>query len=230
MATRENVESIGVNALTGVQKRQLAGLKRGVIDASKGLANVREKLSDLAPRVIALFNSIIAENVNFTFVEFCRLFDPSVPTNAADRDGQPGYRNHRVYYTLDYMRRLVRQAGQQRRGRQGVRDSAVDDLARMLATVLQIVSDPDQVWNAVQAEFHYSERVMTRLRRRVENTKPVLKLAIPKPVKVSGVIHMEPQRPEEGAAEAAEPMRQAGRNVAIEEPAAPRARSRKRAA
>jgi hypothetical protein len=197
------------------------------MDAAKSFGAVREKLSELAPRMVKLYNDINSAT-GITFVEYVRLYDPSVPTHAADRNSTTGYRNHRTYYTMQYMRRLVQLQNAPRRGRQGVRDSAVDDLARTLATILQIVDDPEKVWSAVQSEFGYSERVFTRLRKRVDNTQPVIKLQIAKPAKVAGVVHMERLQPEETEGEA---LRQPGRNVVLPAPSeGPRARKRAKAA
>lgn len=174
--------------LSAGMARQVAALKRPVMDAARQFGAVRERLSDLAPKVLRLFASIQAEHDGFTFVDFVRLFDSTVPAHAAERDGVEGYRTHKTYYTLDYMRRL--QAGRPR-GRQGVRDSATDALARTLATVLQVVESPEPVWAAIQQEFGFTERLLTRLRKRVEDTKPLVRLAVAKPLKVGNVVHME---------------------------------------
>lgn len=174
--------------LTAGLKRQVDALKRPVMDAAGKFAAVREKLSDLAPKVMKVFTAITAENERFTFVEFVRLFDSSVPTKAG---GEDGYRVHRTYYTLAYMRRMVQLGGAQRQGAgQGVRNNATDALARTLATVLQIVADQEAVYRGIQEEFGWGERIMTRLKKRVEDTKPLFKLASPKPLRIGNVIHM----------------------------------------
>src|SRR4051812_16769519 len=103
----DTADRVNVNALSTAQRKALQALKRPVTDAAARFKVVREKLTELAPKVIKLFNEITATSEGFTFVEFCRLFDATIPTHAADRDGEIGYRNHRVYYTLAYMRRLV---------------------------------------------------------------------------------------------------------------------------
>lgn len=205
-------ESVTVENLSAPLRRQVQALRRPVVDAARQFGHIRERLTDLAPKVIKLFTAIQAEHAAYTFVAFARLFDPSIPTHAADRDGKIGYRNHRVYYTLAYMRRLVQLGGNRRRGQQGVRDSATDALARTLATILQVVAEPESVWNAIQTEFGFSERLMTRLKTRVSNTQPLFKLAATKPAKVGDVIHMEST-----AAPAAEgePLTQPGRNVSL---------------
>ena len=207
-----DVQSITVNSLSAAHKRSLQALRRPVLDAARSFGAIREKLTELAPKVIKLYNAIQAENERLSFVEFVRLFDGSVPTHAADRDGTTGYRNHRTYYTLQYMRRIVQMGGTRRRGQQGVRDSAADALARTLATVLQIVAEPENVWQAIQQEFGYSERLMTRLRKRVDATKPLVTLKASKPAQVGNVIHMQPQA---APTEETEPMRQPGRNIEL---------------
>lgn len=216
-----DVVSITINSLSAVHKRTLQALRRQVTDAARSFGVVREKLTDLAPKVIKLFNAINADTEGVTFVDFARMFDPSVPTHAADRDGKDGYRNHRVYYTLAYMRRLYQVAnaqGTRARGQQGVRDSATDALARTLATVLQLVNEPEPLWNAIQTEFAFTERLMTRLRARVAATKPLIKLEVARPAKVGSVIHMDRLTPV--PATEREALAQPGRNVSLAMPAA----------
>lgn len=188
-------DPITIESISAGLRKQVQAVKRNVIDAAKQFAGVREKLSTLAPKVAKLFATIQAENERVTFVDFCRMFDPTVPGHANERNGAEGYRTHRTYYTLDYMRRLARNANNEgrQRGQQGVRDSATDALARTLATVLQVVQDAEPVWLAIQSEFGFSERLLTRLRKRVDETKPLFKLTAPKPLRVGNVVHMTPK-------------------------------------
>jgi hypothetical protein len=209
---------ITVDTLTGTLKRQFAALQKPVTDLANDFSVVRTSLKDLAPRVMRLFDDIKRDHGQFSFVEFARLFAPDMPTNAADRDGQPGYRNHKVYYTLDYLRRLI---NLRPRGRQGVRDSATDALARAIATILQVVPDPNVVWTAVQAEFGFQERPMNNLRKRVAATQPLFSLNLPPRanVKIGNVIHMErqstaPEQPAAVAADLSAPRRRVRRTVA----------------
>lgn len=196
-------ETSGVTlaSISAAMRRQVETLRRPVMDVAGKLGAVRESVKDIAPKVMRLFAVIQAEYDNVSFVDFARMFDPSVPTSAADRDGVTGYRNHPTYYALTYMRR---QSVQRPRGRQGVRDSATDALARSLATILQTIpaDQVDQVWKAVQAEFAFTEAVMTRLRKRVGDTRPLFTLNVPRAgvVQVGKVIHMDrvaPAEPEE---------------------------------
>jgi hypothetical protein len=193
---------VTLETLNAAAKRQVLALRRPVMDAARQFGAVRERLSDLAPKIVKLFNMILADNEAFTFVSFVRLFDPTVPTHAADRNGETGYRNHRTYYTLAYMRRLVQLQGTRRRTPGGVRDSATDALARTLATVLQVVEDSEAVWHAIQSEFQFTERLMTRLRKRVDATKPLIQLEPTRraTVSVGKVIHMERTEPTQAEA------------------------------
>lgn len=199
-------DAITFNSLSAAHRRQIQTLKRPVLTVAQSFGGVRERLIDLAPKVVRVFNAIVAENERFTFVDFARMFDPSVPTHAAMRDGTDGYRNHRTYYTLQYMRRLVQVTGARRRTPGGVRDSATDALARTLATVLQVVEDRDAVWAAIQSEFGFTERLMTRLRKRVENTRPLIQLEATRraTVAVGKVIHMDRETSATGEAIAAD--------------------------
>jgi hypothetical protein len=178
---------VTLETLSAADRREFNAVKRPITDLSSKFGVVREKLKEIAPRVFALFNRIKSEHPNFSFVEFARLFAPDMPTHAADRDGAVGYRNHRVYYTLVYMQRSLTQRP---RGRQGVRDSAVDGLARTIATLLQII-EPTTVWKSIQDEFGYDERIMGRLQKRVEKTRPLFPVKA-KAVEVGHVIHMAP--------------------------------------
>jgi hypothetical protein len=206
--------SVTYESLSAALKKSVQALRKPVTDLAQKFGVVRESLKETAPKVMRLFNAIKADHESVTFVDFARMFDPSIPTHAADREAVQGYRNHKVYYTLDYMRRM---ANLRPRGRQGVRDSATDALARAIATILQVVRDPAPVWGAVQAEFQFNERVMGRLRKRVEATKPLFSVNLPPRavVKVGNVIHMERQTAttEQGEATPATPARRVRRQV-----------------
>jgi hypothetical protein len=213
---------VSFDTLSASLKRQVTALQKPVSDLAERFSVVRTSLKDIAPKVMGCFNAIKAEHPQFSFVEFARLFAPDLPTHAADRDGgQQGYRNHKVYYTLDYMRRM---SNLRPRGRQGVRDSATDGLARAIATILQFRIDPEIVWNAVQAEFGFTERPMNNLRKRVAATQPLFSVTLPPraAVKVGNVIHMERQtapaaaeQPAAVAADLSTPRRRVRRTQAV---------------
>lgn len=193
-------EMFSASSLSAAQKRELAALKRPVSTIVAAFSGVRERVKDIAPKVVRFFNQIkadVPEGVAFGLADFARLFDASVPTHAADKDGEPGYRQHKMYYTLDYMRRVVSGAGRPR-GQQGRRDPAADQLARLLATVLQVVKDADPIWRAVGQEFGLQARGIARLKARVEDAKPIIDLSgAMKPVNVGAdkIVHVERAKP-----------------------------------
>lgn len=201
-------DRVTFESLSAGIKREVQNLKRPIAALVEKFSVVRESLKEYAPKIMKLYNTIAADNTNFTFVDFVRFFAPDLPTHSADRDGAPGYRSHKVYYTMDYMRRM---ATLRRRGVQGVRDSALDILARSIATLLQVKDvHPETVWSAVQKEFNFGPRKMTRLRKDVAATKPLFELVVKGPVKVGPIVHMEPLAKE---ARASEPLAQKGRRV-----------------
>lgn len=209
----EQAEAAGARVtladLGAAMRRQVEALRRPIVDLANKFAVVRASVKDdLGPKVMQLFNTIKAEHATFSFVEFVRMFAPDLPTNAAERNGVQGYRTHKVYYTLDYMRR---QMTQRPRGRAGVRDSAVDSFARSIATILQVVPDASVVWKAIQTEFNFNARVLGRLQKRVEATKPLFSINLPPRahVKVGNVIHMEREQADAGGEQA----EQAGANL-----------------
>ncbi len=174
-----------VNELSTSIRKQINALKPEITSFAKSFGLMQAKRVDLAPKFMKVYAAISADTT-ITFVEYVRLFVPNLPTKA---DGPDGYRNNSTYMACDYLRRLNTQRP---RGRANVRDSSTDALARALATILQIVSDVDKVWAAVQTEFKFRERAMTGLRRRVEQTKPLFKMEATKPIKVGTVLHMTP--------------------------------------
>lgn len=183
--------------LTPGERSQVTGLRRTVSDIADKLGIVRQKVADIAPKVLKLFNELSAKHDNLGgFVGFARLFDPNMPTHAADKDGTPGYRNNKMYQALDYMRRTQRLTNRPR-GQQGRRDPATDQLARTLATVLQIVKHDEVIWQAVQKEFRFGDRSLARLKTRVAEVKPIVDFSDVKKIDVTAdeVIHMEPVRP-----------------------------------
>lgn len=191
---------VSLETLSAVFRKQVQALKGSVTRLAKDYGIVREKISEVAPRAIKLFKQIQGEHLGFTLADFARLFDSDVPVNAADTDEGPGYRNNRTYQALAYMQRVVQQTENPRRGRQGKRDPATDQLARTVCTILQIVkaSDHDAIWRAVAQEFRFGDRQLAGLKRRVETVKPIIDLAaVVKPVGIaaSNIIHMEPIRP-----------------------------------
>lgn len=116
--------------------------------------------SELAPRFMRAFDTFSTESGG-KFVDFCRLFVPSIP---ADRSG---YRADSSYQQLDYLRRLV---AQQSRGEKKPLPASrrpatpYQALARLIATVLPQVDPNGALWHAFVHEMHWTEKTATRIK------------------------------------------------------------------
>lgn len=179
---------VTLDTIDAKTRKMILGLRRPIIEAAQKFGVVRDTLKMIAPRVMGAFFDIKRNNTKFTFVEYARMIDPTVPTHDQARDGVPGYKEHKTYYTMDYMRRMETQRP---RGRQGVRDTATDGLARAIRTILQVVAEQDLVWTQVKQEFQLTDRMVTSLRKRVESAEPLFTLKIAKPVHIAKIVHME---------------------------------------
>lgn len=183
----------GVITIPKEFQAEIKATKAGVSALADSLGAARVRSRDLGPKVIGLYDRMKASiGRGFNFVGFARLYDPTVPTHADARDGVEGYRRHKTYYALDYMRRTMQAEDSPRGKAAGVRNNATDALARALATILSIVpkASVESIWTAVQKEFDFGEGLMTRLRDRVVKTQPLFSLQAQR-VKVGNVIHME---------------------------------------
>jgi hypothetical protein len=198
------------NPIPAALMKRVNALKGPIKSLAEKWGVIRRDLKDRAPQIVQLYNDLVAVNIAFTFVEFARLFASDMPTHAQDKDGTPGYQNHPTYNMLVYMRRLVRTP---RTGPRGVRDTATDDIARAIKTVLQVVDGPSQIiiWNQVKAEFGFGPRKLAGLQRRVEETKPIVVLKV-KPVRLTAanLVHMVSAKAEAAEGEA---LSQPGRRV-----------------
>lgn len=192
-------EAITLESLSAALRREVQGFKGKIASLAKDYGIARDKLKEIAPKVMALFDKIKGEQpgTRFTLADFARLFDTSVPTHprATAQNPDPGYTANRTYNALDYMQRSLRPP---RRGRQGVWDPATAQIPRLLATILQIVVDHDLVWTAVREQFNIqNERTMKALQNKVQQTKPLLDLSGLKPAKSAKVVRMEPIKRED---------------------------------
>lgn len=165
---------------------ELSAKTRKLIDAVRApfssfvtqYAELMSTRADLAPSFMRAFGAFAQESGQ-TFVDFCRLLDPSIGPTRAD------YRVHRSYLAADYLRRL---AAQQSRPRVAPSTPAtapatpLDGMARLLAAMLPLIS-ADQVsrlWETVSAELHWTERQITSLQHRVENADALVNVRPPR--------------------------------------------------
>lgn len=183
-----------VKSLSAAHRAKLASFKPKIKGMAEQFSGFRAKVKDIAPIIMAYFDELLKVHGAELggFVGFCRLFNPDMPEKAGTPTA-PGYRADPTYYTLDYIKRSTQK---RKTGQQGKRDPATDSLARMLATILQVVKDDVPVWLAVKQEFGLTDRAISRLKTRVEDAEPILSLEGVKPVGLTTarIIHMEPIR------------------------------------
>lgn len=205
----EDKKRFTVADLKGAVKRTFEDLKKPVATLSASFGVFKEKAASLAPKVMGLYAKILSEaadaGISFTFVDFVRLFDPALPEKAED------YRKAKSYYTLDYLRNVQRP---KRAGKQGQRDVATDESARLIATLLQVfrAEDHETLWGIIADEFRMAsgdaskkERRIKLLKARVEKAQPLIDLSKrmkPIHLELAQVIHMESTKDDKVPAQA----------------------------
>lgn len=183
--------------LSAVHVKAVKALRPGVLKAAQVFGHAREKVKEIAPKVIGLLRQLQAAYPGMSLIDFVRQLDPTVPASPRDTDAGKGYQSHPTYYTVRYMQQALTQRprGAQRTGS----DAALDILARSLATIVQIDDKiAAEVWQAVAEQFKLEDRGLARLKKRVAATKPILDLTgIVKPHHgPAKVIKMTPEAPQ----------------------------------
>jgi hypothetical protein len=79
-----------------------------VMNFGRDAETLRNTAATLAPRFLGVWDGMRKEiDPAFTFLQFVRALDPTIPMHAADRDGVRGYRNHPTYTGAMYLRRIA---------------------------------------------------------------------------------------------------------------------------
>lgn len=202
------------NAQPGAGQRLSTALTR-VIDKIreplmsyvKAFGAIQETRAQLAPRVIAAFEDWSKETGRTQFVEFCRVIDPTIPTHSRDSEDGPGYKSHRTYTAMDYLRR--KWAEMERAKNAAANGGASGNatpvrtagwrMARMLATITPMIRPADRAefWNVIGAELGLTAAQMNTLKRVAESTQPLVEVHVrPQPLKV---VHVDTGEPAEAA-------------------------------
>lgn len=129
--------------------------------------------AELAPLFVQAYTAFEKETEG-SFIQFCRLVDPTIPPDRAS------YRNDSGYQAATYLRRLVQQAQAAPTRKRGPKPATpLVALARFVATVLPVVDPTGAIWSAFVAEMHWSERQAQRVQALGVKTGPI---AIPRKV------------------------------------------------
>lgn len=144
---------------------------------SRDFAALSVRREELAPQFMKAANLWMAETKG-TFVDFVRHLDPSVGNTRAE------YRESRSYQAADYLRRLVANAS--RRERAGgtaegeeapVRATAVDAVARILASLMEVVEgerQQQQIYDALGTQLGWTPRQVQRIQTQVAHVDPLV--------------------------------------------------------
>lgn len=175
------IKAVTLDVVPAAERKEIGALKRSALDLAARFGEVREKVSEAAPRFIKLYTKLAAwaadQEVPFTMAGFARLFDPTVPT-FANKEGK-GYTFNRTYQLFVYMKRQRTQA-ESPKGTKGEFDGAVKKAERLARTLLALsVSTPESIaafWAKFATEFDMNDAQMRTLQRRVGKVDPVFNL------------------------------------------------------
>lgn len=179
-------------------------MKRRVTSWRKPLAILADQLwktrkavkEEIGPTIMQSFAELKVTHPKLSFVAFTQVIDPSIPDHADEKNGEQGYKIHKTYYALDYIRRVNNTP---RSGTRGKTNPITDQAARWLKTILKLGIPEQAVFDATQKAFNLDKRAVDRLRKRVAQTEPVFELELPKKfhAKIGNVIQMQPQEDNE---------------------------------
>lgn len=182
---RQNQQATTSGPMTVGLRNKIDGLKRPFTAFVNSFQSITTTRAELAPKFMQVFGTWQAETGK-PFVDFVRALDPTVPADRA------GYRGHKSYQAADYLRRLVarRDTGPNRRAARPLRNN-VAIMARLLKTILPLISNADVVWRAMNEELGLNNRQVTALKQRTEAEEPLMKLRGARPMSAT-VVHVEP--------------------------------------
>jgi hypothetical protein len=194
-------------------RKEFGSLKADVMGPHgvKAFSGFREKMSEIAPRLRALFLRCKTEALGmkdgdgnpimFGVADFARLYDPTVPFHPRPKGDVAGYQQHPTYYGVNYILNQLGKKGTKKGSAdgRGKIDAATDGLARAIASELtRIVKDDHPAfWGMIGAELRLSAKALATLQRRADAAKPLIDWSkIMKPISLKGVtvIHMESRK------------------------------------
>lgn len=183
MAKKKIAEVVNIaTKLPAAIRRGITNTKRAVLDTSAKHGLVREKMKDLAPKVIPLYLEAAAAVPGFTLADFAREYDDTVPTwpRTNDvRDGVPGYQAHPVYNTLTYMKRLIENKRREEKREEDkangvVQPKPVNVFAMALKLLIGLGVSTETVLKAVKDRANYTDRSLAILKTKINDAPPLL--------------------------------------------------------
>lgn len=169
--------------LSAAAKRTIEKVRTNFRAFTDGFSLLAGKREELAPKFMKAYEVYRSEaGPEATFVDFVRLLAPEVP---ADRDG---YKAHRSYQAADYLRRLdaSQRAAQQEKpeGPEHAPTRPLDAVARLLGSIMPMLPEDQRakVWEALRSELHWSDRIVSKVQKAVEDVLPLLQTSTPRGV------------------------------------------------
>jgi hypothetical protein len=178
-STKEQGLSAKTNtAITGIRKA-IAGF----LSDFAAMTVKREKIAPVFMRTYDMYRKDMeAAEVRPTFVDFVRRIDSSVPIDAKE------YKKHRVYMACDYMRRIESAPTGGKKGAGGRQNTALRAnlgfVGRALATLLPLVTKPEDFWKGLAQEFPKDlgkPQLLKKLQTLVAQSQPLMRLEAIKP-------------------------------------------------
>jgi hypothetical protein len=214
--TARTVENAVVNALlekipAGV-KKQIDAMRSRFMDYAQQFRQMTESREALVDPFFRLLGACQAEIPSLSFVQFVGLLDPSVPVDQRDDKTEGGktirgYRSHPTYNAALYLQRLKQQRNRpQQTGPREPRLNATQRMARVLATMLQVIRENDlpAFWKGIATELQIDNAGLGRLQRATKETEPLLRVNLRPQQRIPvRVIHIARPEPAAEAAEAA---------------------------
>ena len=212
-ATIETEETPAPVELSAAARRSIEKVRTTFKAFTDGFTLLAGKREELAPKFMKAFATYReAAGPESTFIDFVRFLEPSVPV---DRSGRDGYKAHKAYQAADYLRRLdasLRQAQEPKAAREHAPTRPLDAVARLLGSLMPMIPEAERakVWEALRSELHWSENVVRKVQKTVEDVLPLLTTTTPRGVSMPAmkvrIVHATTTVPATPSEVEAEPM------------------------
>jgi hypothetical protein len=147
--------------------RLIDDIRRPFAEFVDDFGAITQSRQELAPRFMRAFNAW-AQDTQGSFVAFVRLLVPEVPA------AREGYRAHPAYQAADYLRRLAAQPAEREQVAPEDRPATPGRaLAKVLAAILPMLSDPEALWAAFIQELHWTPEQIARLQGAINREGPI---------------------------------------------------------
>jgi hypothetical protein len=149
--------------------RMIDDIRRPFLSFVDDFGAITQSRAELAPRFMRAFGAWSHDTAG-SFVAFVRLLVPEVPT------ARDAYRAHPAYQAADYLRRKAADDAVGERPQVPPEDRPATPgraLAKVLAAILPMLSDPEALWAAFIQELHWTPEQIARLQGAINREGPI---------------------------------------------------------